>query len=57
VFNGKPPARTFDDGDRLEITNVGPAYENGIARVRHKHFFRLTNFSFLSSSQLVLQVV
>jgi len=36
VFSGKPIAHTIDDGDRLEITNIGPAYENGIARVRRK---------------------
>ncbi|CAF5175736.1 unnamed protein product [Rotaria magnacalcarata] len=33
MFNGKSTIRTFDnDDDRLEITNIGPAYENGIAR-------------------------
>ncbi len=36
MFSGKPIAHTIDDGDRLEITNIGPAYENGIARVRRK---------------------
>ncbi|CAF1576976.1 unnamed protein product, partial [Rotaria sordida] len=32
MFSGKSTTRTFDDDDRLEITNIGPAYENGIAR-------------------------
>ncbi|CAF0857946.1 unnamed protein product [Adineta ricciae] len=32
VFNGKSAYPTYGDGDRLEITNIGPAYENGISR-------------------------
>jgi hypothetical protein len=29
--------RMFNEDDQLEIKNIGPAYENGIARVRQLH--------------------
>jgi hypothetical protein len=29
--------RIFNENDQLEIKNIGPAYENGIARVRQLH--------------------
>ena len=41
VFNGKPATRAFDEADRLEITNIGPGYENGIARVSSQLVRRL----------------
>lgn len=34
IFNNKSDPRSSDSGDQLEITNIGPGYENGIARVR-----------------------
>ncbi|CAF1130013.1 unnamed protein product [Adineta steineri] len=32
VFSEKSIMRMFNDDDQLKITNIGPAYENGIAR-------------------------
>lgn len=40
MFNGRSNIRAFEDNDddRLEITNIGPAYENGVARVNRNIF-------------------
>ncbi|CAF3696571.1 unnamed protein product [Adineta steineri] len=32
ISHEKPMVHTYDDGNHLEITNIGPAYANGISR-------------------------
>jgi hypothetical protein len=39
--------RMFNEDDQLEIKNIEPAYENGIARVRQLH----TVFGFIKKQR------